>query len=151
MALSEATIINQIALYERSISGVKNSYDFAKNPDNLTSAMLPAVLHYIPNFTAKPLAHFNVWDNVINARSILCVAPRQSQGGRLTYLENDAMPYLGKWREKFQDSTVITSILAATGTRICWLDSGNYGAGGILTVGSIEFIGAVFSFTFKTA
>jgi len=50
MALSDETIVNQIAQYERSITGVKNSYGFAQNPDVLSVAQLPACVHYAPSF-----------------------------------------------------------------------------------------------------
>ena len=147
----EVTIINQIALNERAIAGVKNSYDFAQNPDSISQAQLPCVLHYIPNFGQSLAAHHNVWKVELEVKSILCVAPREGQSGKLKFLENSAFPFGYKWREKFQDHDVITSLLAAVPSAKFFLKGGEYGAGGtLLTVNATEFIGYVFSFEFLT-
>lgn len=149
MAFLEADIINQVAAQERGIAGVKNSYNFATNPDVLQNAMLPAVIHYSPNFTTELRAHHNAWANTINVTSILCVAPREGQGAKLKFLENDAIPYGQKWRTQFQLNSVITTLLTNTASVKAFLTSGAYGAGGaLLTVGGIEYIGWIFSFGF---
>ena len=150
--LNEEAVINYIAAQERSISGVRNSYDYAKNPDNLTAQMAPAVIHYIPNFQMKPLAHHNVWDEVLKPVSILFVKPRQSASGKLAYLENEAIPFSYKWRQKFQDHTVLSNALAGMGARKAWLESGAYGAGGtFLTYAGVEWIGWIFTFNVASA
>ena len=150
--MDETLLVNQIATYERSIAGVKNSFSYAQNPDSLPNAALPAVIHYCPSFTAEPRAHFNVWSNKIVVKSILFVAPRQSQGGKIKYLENAAIPFGQLWRAKFQDSTVISALLSATGGVKVFLESGEYGVGGnLLTFADVPFIGFVFSFSAQSA
>lgn len=148
---TEEVIINQVALIERGITGVKQSFDFAKNPDNVVGQM-PCVLHYIPSFKSQPRALHNVWQNQISLTSILAVTSRQNQGGRLKYLENAAIPFGGLWRQAFQDSTNITNLLSATGSVKCWLTAGNYGAGGqLLTIGGVDAVGYIFQFVFVNA
>lgn len=148
----DENIINQIATYERSIAGVRNSYGYSQNPDNLLPAMLPAVMHYVPSFTSQPRAHHNLWRNAINVSSIIFVAPRQGQGGRLKYLENEAIPFMDKWRTKFQEHDVIANLLSTTGSVKAWITGGTYGAGGLLlSAGGVDFIGAVMSWRFENA
>ena len=146
--LAEQTIINNLAAQVRSIEGVKNAYDFAKNPDSLNNAQLPAMAFW-PNFEAEPKGHFNLWRNQFNVVGSLYVAPRQS-GGRLKFLENSAMPFGFKFRQKFQNESVIQSLLGTgTGISQAWLISGNYGAGTPqLTYSGIEYIGWVFTWRF---
>lgn len=152
MALVEATIIEQIAAQERQITGVKNSYGFAENPDILHPAMLPAVIHYFPRFDVEPWAHHNVWRNTMVLRSLLFVAPRESSGGKLKFLDNAAIPFGNLWRERFQTSTVISSLLTNIGATRAFLVSGEYGVGGLeLTYNGIEFIGWVFTFSIQSA
>src|SRR3990167_9771575 len=115
MSYSEQVAIDQIATYERSIDSIRNSYGFARNPDRLNKSDLPAVLHYSPNFTSSVRGHFNLWDNQINVTSILCVSPREAEGGKLRFLENEAVVYGFKWRAKFQDSTVVNELLSQLG------------------------------------
>ena len=150
MAFSEQDIISEIATQERSIVGVKNSYGFADNPDSLTTGLLPAVLHYIPVVESSPAGHHNLWKNIIVVKSIICVAPRTVQGGKLKFLENAAIPFGQKWRLKFQNDDVIKTLLANTISVRCFLTNLIYGAGGPeLTVGDVEFIGWVGSFEFS--
>ena len=145
--LAEQTITNQLASLERSIVGVKNSYDYSQNPDSLSTAMLPAVIHYIPEFSSSLKAHHNVWANNFIVRSILFVAPRQSSGGQLKFLENQAIPFGAKWRDKFQaDANLDTLFSNLPGTVKVFLKSGNYGAGELLSIGGIDYIGFVFQF-----
>ena len=152
MAFSEQSAIDQIATYERAIDGIRNSYGFARNPDRLNNSDLPAVLHFSPGFTASVRGHFNLWDNVINVTSILCVSPREAQGGKLRYLENEAVVYGGKWRSKFQDQDVVKALLGQLGATGAFLTGGNYGAGGaLLNVGGIDYIGWIFNFQIENA
>ena len=146
--LAEETITNQLASLERSIAGVKNSYSYSQNPDALSTAMLPAVIHYIPSFESNLKAHHNVWNNQFVVRSILFVASRQSSGGQLKFLENQAIPFGAKWRDKFQADANLTTLFAnLPGTVKVYLKSGNYGAGGdLLTYASVEFLGWYFDF-----
>lgn len=147
----EQTIINNLAAQIRSIAGVKNAYDFAQNPDNLTSAMLPALLMYPSEFTSETKGHRNLWRNEIVIRGILYVADRQSRGGSLKFLENAAMPFGFLFRQRFQTASVIEGLLGTdTGVTEAFLRSGNYGAGGaLLTHNSKEYIGWVFNWRFK--
>ena len=152
MPFTEEVAINQIAIYEREIDGIANSYDYAKNPDSLTSAMLPAVIHYVPSFTVEPRAHYNVWANSIALTSILFVLPRESVGGKLKFLENEAIPFGAKWRAKFQDDTVIKALLSNMGAVKFFLKSGAYGAGGtLLNYSSTDFVGWVFNWDIVNA
>ena len=150
--MDETLLVNQIATYERSIAGVKNSFAYAQNPDVLPSAALPAVIHYCPSFASTTRANFNVWKNTIVVKSILFVAPRQSQGGKIKYLENAAIPFGQLWRAKFQDATVIQALLSVTGGVKVFLEAGDYGVGGnLLRFGDADFIGWVFSWNCESA
>jgi len=152
MPFSDQACIDQIAAYERSIAGVGSSYDFAKNPNSLQGQKLPAVIHFPSSFTSKPRAFHNVWENQINITSVVMVASRQVQGGNLSYLENEALPYGDKWRQKFQNDTVINAILAATGSVKCFLTGGTYSVGApLLLYGGVEYIGWVMTFQFANA
>src|SRR3990167_7115912 len=125
--MNEETIINYIAGIERSITGVVDSFNYAKNPDNLTR--WPAVVHYIPSFQTPLMGHHNRWDETMKVSSILLVKPRQQQGGKLAYLENDAIPFAQKWRNKWQDHDVIANALSTMSARKAFLESGAYGVG----------------------
>lgn len=150
MAFTDEQCVNSIAGYERSIAGVRESYNFAKNPNNLTA--LPAVVHFPGSFTSKPRAHYNVWENTLNITSVVFVAPRQLQGGNLAYIENEALPYADKWRAKFQDETVLRDMLSTTGAVRCWLASGTYSVGApLLQFAGIDYIGWVMQFQFVNA
>lgn len=152
MACDEISCINNLALIEAGISGVKNAFGFAQNPDVLNTSMLPCVLHFPPMFRSKPRAMHNLWDNQITIMSIAFVAPRQQQGGRLKFLENSVMQYLPLWRQAFQDDNNLKQLLSNTASIRCWLNQGNYGSGGnFLTFGGTEFLGAYFQFVFQSA
>ena|SRR3990167_7299698 len=151
MAISEETIINKIAGYERSIDGIRNSYNYADNPDNLSTAMLPAVVHIPSQFEAETRAHHNIWTNEVTILSVLLVAEMKSKGGTLRFLENSALRYGKLWRAKFQTESVINDIFSSTGaTTKVYLTKGTYGAGDIFrTYNGIPYIGWVFTFQFK--
>lgn len=150
MAVREEDLINVIAKWERSIIGVEHSYDFAKNENNINTGKAPCVLHYPPVFKSKPQAHHNRWNNSITVRSSLLVAPRASRGANLSYLENEAMPFLQKWRLKFQQADVINDMLGASpSVTRAFLASGSYGVGGeLLTINNTPWIGCIFNFEF---
>jgi len=81
--------------------------------------------------------------------SILFVKPREQLGGKLKFLENEAMPFANLWRAKFQDPVVITALLTNTQAVKAYLTGGAYGAGGaLLTYNGVEFIGYVINFDF---
>ena len=64
----------------------------------------------------------------------------------MRYIENAAIPFGQKWREKFQDTTVITNFLSQLGGVKVFLTGGQYGAGGpLLTFAAVEYIGWIFS------
>lgn len=150
--LSDAAAINYVAQIERSIDGVKNSYDFSKNPNSLMGQALPAVIHFPSGFSSKPRAHHNLWENTLNITSVVFVAPRQSQGGNLAYIENEALPYADKWRTKFQEHDVIDAMLSATGSAKCFLTGGTYSVGApLLQFAGTDYIGWVMQFQFVNA
>jgi len=152
MPFNELTAVNLVAAQERSISGVRNSFGYAQNPDNLVSSMLPAVVHYFPRFDIEPWAHHNVWKNTLILRSILFVSPREAAGGKLKFLENAAIPFGNLWRTHFQQDTVISGLLSGMGATKFWLISGEYGVGGTeLTFGATEYIGWAFSWEIQSA
>lgn len=150
--LNEETLINKIAEYERSIPGVKNSYGYSQNPDNIVNASLPAVLHYIPEFISERKASFNVWKNELVILSLVFVMPREAQGGKLKFVENAAIPFGRKWRDKFQEEATIRGILGSQGAQIGFLEGGRYGVGGFdtntpeLMYGETAYIGWVMRF-----
>ena len=152
MAFTDEQCINTLAAYERGISGVRNSYDFAKNPNSLMGQALPAVIHFPGSFSSSPRANHNVWANTLNITSVVFVAPRQTQGGNLAYIENDALPYADKWRSKFQEHDVIEAMLAATGSIKCFLTGGTYSVGApLLQFAGTDYIGWVMQFQFVNA
>src|SRR3990167_1881930 len=99
-AFREENAINLIAAQERSIDGVKASFDYAQNPDSLNN-VLPAVIHFVPSFTSTPRAFHNVWTNSLVFQSIMFAMPRDAGGGKLRYIENAAIPFVQKWRDNF--------------------------------------------------
>ena len=151
MPLNEGAIIDQLALYERSIDGIRNSANYASNPDSLTIAQLPAVLHYIPEFTMEQNRHHLGFKTTLSVRSILLAVPRETKAGQLKFLENSVIPFGQKWRAKFSDPDVINAISAATGGIKVWLTKGNYGAGdgdNLLSFGNTNYLGYVMEFIF---
>lgn len=152
--VTDEMLINKLASIERGISGVKKAYDFAENPDNLTNQVLPAALHYPIGFDSEQAAHFNVWRNALQMRTVLFVAPRQDKGGTLKFLENDAMPFLYKWRKEFQLETNVRDLLSL-GLVKAFISRGRYGAGNAasaagqaLIFNGIPYIGCIFDFDF---
>src|SRR3990167_135000 len=148
MALLEETAINQLAALERSIVGVKNSYNYSANPDVLAEAQLPAVLHIIPSFTSELSGHHNRWRNTLKVLSILFVKPRLSKGGQLKFLENDVIPFGEKWRTKFQtDANIKTLFAQLSNSTQVYLAEGEYGAGPpMLQFACVDYFGWVFTF-----
>lgn len=145
--VTEEEIINKLAEHEKAISGIKESYGYAQNPDNI-SGKTPCVLHYIPEFNTDLYAHHNVHMNEWQVGSVLFANARESMGGRLGYLENSVIPFMYKWRVKFQTDSVIRDILSLGLTRAYTMRS-QYGVGGtLLTHNNIEYIGIIFTFTF---
>jgi hypothetical protein len=146
--IKEQTLINQLATEFDSIDGIETTFGFAQNPDVLSNAQLPAVVFVPVGFDSTPKAHHNVHQNEIEIAAVLFVAPRESQGGRLKFLENDAMPFLFKVRNQFQQSAVITRLLAL-GLTQSNIISGRYGVGGtLLSYAGVEYIGCIFRWTF---
>lgn len=146
--VKEQVIINTLADEFRNVSGIKNAFDFAENPDTLNNSQLPAVMFFPAQFTSQQKAHHNVHRNEFEIAAILFVATRMDKGGRLKFLENDAMPFMYKTRQHFQSASVITRLLAL-GLTQATISSGLYGAGGpLLTHNGVEYIGIVFRWTF---
>ena len=149
-ALTEEQIINGIAKWERSIEGVRNSYDYARNPDSLTG-QTPCVVHIPVSFASENRAHHNVWTNAIVMESVLFVSERMNKAGTLKYLENDALKFGYLWRHKFQTESVISDLFTSTSNTVrVFLRAGEYGAGGTtLSHNGIQYIGWVFRWEFK--
>jgi hypothetical protein len=145
---NEAAIINRMATEFASISGIKNAFPFAENPDTLTNSQLPAVVFFPAQFTSGLAAHHNRHRNEFEFVAVVFVAPRTDLGGRLKYLENKAMPYMGKVREHFQKEATIQALLRTGGMTNVTLFTGTYGVGGnLLTHNGIEYIGCIFRWT----
>lgn len=154
MAYADATFINKLANHFGAIAGIKKAYAFAENPDTLNNADLPCVMFYPQQFTHEPLAHHNRWKTDQIIRAVLFVAPRESSGGRLKFLENAAIPFGNLVRTKFEDATVITDLLSVGqgGTTRAWLSDGRYGAGlPELIFNGIPYVGWVFSLSITNA
>lgn len=146
--VTEQRLINRLSEDFLTIDGIARAYSFANNPDTLSESQLPAVLFVPTAFTSEAKAHFNFSKNEIEVTAIVFVAPRQSAGGRLKYLENRAIPLLGKIRTKFQTESVIRALLAL-GLVNATTFTGTYGAGGpLLTHNGIEYIGCIIRWTF---
>jgi len=151
MPFNEAAAINAIATQEASIAGVTASFPYAQNPDSLNN-VLPAVIHFIPSFTSTPRAFHNVWTNSLVFQSVLFVLPRDAGGGKLRYIENAAIPFGQKWRDKFQDDTVITNLLSSLAGVKVFLTGGQYGAGGnLLTYAATEYCGWIMTWEIVNA
>lgn len=150
--MNEQVIIDYIASIERSIVGVRESYSYAKNPDSLN--IWPVCIHYVPSFQMPQMGFHNKWDEILTVTSILFVKPRQQMAGKLSYLENEAIPFGQKFRSKWQDHDVINSGLAIAGARKFFLASGNYGVGtgnNLLSYGGVDAIGWIFVYSLATA
>ena len=147
---TELNLINKIADLEREIVGVKNSYTAYANPDSLNPADLPCVLHVPSEFRSELAAHHGAWKNTIRITSVLFVKARSQMGGKLAFLENEAQPFLYKFRVKMQDNTSVRALLTAgVATQKAGLISGRYGAGGpMLTHNGIEYLGCIFEYEF---
>ena len=143
----EQQVITKMAGYFQAIDGIRRAYPFAENPDSLSEAQLPAALFVPTAFVSEPRAHHNFWNNNIEVTVPVFVAPRQPAGGRLKFIENRAIPLLGKIRTQFEAASVIRDILTLGFLRYTF--NGTYGAGGaLLTHNGIEYIGCIIRFTF---
>lgn len=147
-SVTEQAIISRLATEFESIAGIKTTYGFAQNPDTLTNVALPAIVFVPVQFESSLKGHHNTHMNDIQIAGVLFVSERQAQGGKLSFLENEAMPYLFKVRKQFQQDAVIRRILEL-GLVQANLLSGQYGAGGpLLTFGGVEYIGNIFRWNF---
>jgi len=146
--LREEILVNQLASEFGSIDGITTTYEFAKNPDRLTSAQLPAVLFVPSRIDLSPKAHHNIHRNKTDIVGVLYVASRKSRGGKLKFLDNSALPFLYTVRKHFQKKETILRLLDL-GLISAELVSGSYGAGGdFLTYDGIEHVGIVFQWEF---
>lgn len=145
----EQNLINTLATEASAIDGITSTYEFAQNPDTLSNAQLPALLFVPTNFSTTLGAHHNIRKNAIDITGVLFVASRQTAGGKLKYLENRAMPFLGKFRARFADDQVTKNLFNVGNLTKVYDLAGAYGAGGpLLTHNGIEHIGIVFKFSF---
>lgn len=145
----EQALINTLANEFREISGIKNAYNFAENPDTLSESQLPAVLFVPTSFNSSLFAHHNHHKNEIVITAPLFVTPRESSGGKLKFIENAAMPFLGKIREKFQTEATINNLFAVGNLTKVYAFSGTYGVGGnFLTFNGVPYIGIITTFNF---
>jgi hypothetical protein len=147
--LREENLIDELASQFRQISGIKNAYDFAANPDTLTNAQLPAVLFMPTEFDSGLRAHHNRHRNQVEITAVLFVTPRESMGGSLKFIENAAIPYLSKIRQHFQTKSVIQSLFRVGNLTEVTSFSGTYGAGGLfLTHNGVEYLGCILRWQF---
>ncbi len=145
----EQKLIDQIATEASAIDGITSTYGFAQNPDTLTNAQLPALLCVPASFTSELRAHHNVHRTEMVINGALFVAARSQAGGALKYLENRAMPFMGKFREKFQSEDTIKNFFALSNLTKAHTMSGVYGAGGpLLTHNGVPYIGIIFTWNF---
>ena len=145
----EQNLIDKLATEASAISGIGSVFGFAQNPDDLSNAKLPALLFVPTNFSTTLGAHHNRRKNTYDITGVLFVASRQSAGGKLKFLENRAMPFLGKFRERFADEQVTKNLFNVGSLTKAYDLTGAYGAGGpLLTHNGIEHIGIVFKFSF---
>lgn len=154
MAFADADFINKLSNHFGAITGIKKAYAFAENPDIINNADLPCVMFYPQQFTHEPLAHHNRWKTDQTIKAVLFVTPRESQGGRLKFLENAAMPFGNLVRVKFEQASVITDLLsvgASGGTTRAWLSSGMYGALPELVHNGTQYVGWTFTFSITNA
>ena len=150
MAVTEEAIINKLAVYEREIVGVNNSYGYGENPGVINNP--PIAIHYSPGFDSELKGVNNHWQNMIEVQTALFVVPRQSKAARLSLLEAEAIPYGQRWRAKFQTAAVINDFLSL-GLTSAFLTKGKYGVGNgagnsVLTWRGTDFFGWVFTFVF---
>lgn len=149
MAVKESSIINKLAGYFESVDGMKTAYPFASNPDSLSPADLPATLFVPRSISMNQTGHHNLWTNVFDIVAATFVAPMQSSGGKLKYLENQAISLMPSVRVKFQEHAVINDLLSLGLVR-AHIQEMNYGAGTpLLTHNGIAYIGFVTTFDFK--
>ncbi len=145
----EQNLIDQIATEASAISGMKSAYGFAQNPDNLFDAKLPALLSVPTSFSTTLGMHHNIRKNKISITSILFVAKRDAGGGALKFVENRAIPFLGKFRTRFADEQVTRNLFNVGNITKAYDFTGAYGAGGpLLTFSGIPYIGVIFKFEF---
>lgn len=145
----EENIINKLATYWASITGITTAPGFAQNPDNIPAGMLPLVITYPMQADYEQAAHYNVWKNLVRIRSSLYVVPRMSKGGKLKFVENAALGFPQLIRQKFQSATVINDFLSL-GLQKAFLKTIVYGAGGMyLTHNDIEYVGFIVDFDFQ--
>jgi hypothetical protein len=142
----ETRIINRLATEFAAVDGIRNAYGFADNPDSLNRTQLPAVVFIPARFVSGPKAHPKLFKNEFEIVAVVLVAERESMGGRLKYLENAALPFLGKVRKHFQNSAVVDRLFRTGNFTNVMQFEGTYGAGGnLLTYNGIEYIGCIFT------
>jgi len=145
----EENIINRLAVHWAAIEGIITAPGFAQNPDNIPPSMLPLAITYPMQADYAPVAHHNIWENVVRIRSSLYIVPRMAKGGKLKFVENAALVFPQRIRQKFQSATVINNLLAL-GLQKAFLQTITYGAGGVyLTHMDIEYVGFVVDFNFQ--
>ena len=148
--IREENLINQLASEFRQISGIKNAYSFAENPDTLSDAQLPAVLFVPTIFDSALFAHHGINKNEIEITAALLVIPRESMGGRLKFIENAAIPFLPAIRSHFQQESVIKNLFSVGNLTSVTSFTGSYGVGGLfLTHNGVAYVGCVLKWNFK--
>lgn len=149
-ATKEEVLINQIATEASAISGITRTYGFAQNPDTLSNAQLPALLLVPKSFESSLVMHHNIRGATISVNGALFVATRSTAGGTLRYIENRAIPFLGKFRDRFRSEQTTKNLFNVGNLTKVTDFTGVYGAGGpLLTMNGVEYIGCVFTWTFR--
>lgn len=145
---TEEQMINKLAEYAATIDGINNAYGYSQNPDLLTNAQLPAIMFYPMQGDYEEAAHFNMWKNLQRIRGSLFVVPRMAMGGKLRYIENEVIPFVSRFRQKFQEATVYEGLLSI-GVQRARLRQSQYGSGGLyLTHSGNEYVGCIFDWEF---
>ena len=148
-AVTEEQIINKLATHMRTVAGINKVYGFAENPDQLKTGILPVALFYPMSGEQERKGHHNRWTNTINIRGLVYVTERASAGNTLRILENRALVFPQRIRDKFQEEGVMNDLISL-GTQVADYTAWRYGSGGeFLTYANTEYIGFVLDWIFK--
>lgn len=145
---TEQVLITKLGTHFEAIDLIKTAFPFAQNPDFVAAGLLPATLFHPPRSQSELGAHHNAWKNTLTIMGATLVVPRKASGGKLKWLENDAIQLMQDIRTRFQREDVVRDLLSA-GLSSAYTFECTYGAGGrYLTHMDVEYIGVLTSFTF---
>lgn len=145
--VTEKDIINKLAEQVAEIEGIQNAYPFAENPASMQDSMMPAVVFYPRRSRHQRKGHHNVWTNTIEIRGLLFVTKRMTAAGDIKIIENRALIFPQRFRQKFQTDSVIRDLLNLGVQKADFVEC-SYGSGGPLTYMGTEYIGFVLEWEF---